>query len=43
MFSVLVDRYRMTDIRAHSIAGFEVALDVILLVYSLVILGLVER
>ncbi|NNV08052.1 IS982 family transposase, partial [Geobacillus sp. MMMUD3] len=33
----------MTDIRANSIAGFEVALDGILLVYSLVTLGLVER
>ncbi|MBE2922777.1 IS982 family transposase, partial [Anoxybacillus flavithermus] len=34
---------RITDIRANSIAGFEVALDGILLVYSLVTLGLVER
>ncbi|MEB3749702.1 hypothetical protein EP10_000541 [Geobacillus icigianus] len=42
VFSVLVDPHRITDIRAHSIVGFEVALDGILLVYSLVILGLVE-
>ncbi|KJE26321.1 hypothetical protein LG52_3285 [Geobacillus kaustophilus] len=32
-----------TDIRANSVAGFEVALDGILLVYSLVTLELVER
>jgi len=43
VFSVLVDQYRMTDIRANTITGFEVALDGILLVYSLVTLGLVER
>ncbi|MGG3685743.1 IS982 family transposase, partial [Geobacillus stearothermophilus] len=38
-----VDQYRITDIRANSIIGFEVALDGILLAYSLVTLGLVER
>ncbi|BBW97445.1 hypothetical protein GsuE55_22780 [Geobacillus subterraneus] len=27
VFSVLVDPHRITDIRAHSIVGFEVALD----------------
>lgn len=43
VFSILVDQYRITDIRANSIAGFEVALDDILLAYSLVTLGLVER
>ncbi|MED4356311.1 IS982 family transposase, partial [Geobacillus stearothermophilus] len=43
VFSILVDQYRITDIRANSIAGFEVALDGILLAYSLVTLGLVER
>ena len=43
VFSVLIDQYRMTDIRANTISGFEVALDGILLVYSLVTLGLVER
>ncbi len=43
VFSVLVDQYRITEIRANSIAGFEVALDGILLVYSLVTLVLVER
>ncbi|KJE28164.1 transposase DDE domain protein [Geobacillus kaustophilus] len=43
VFSVLVDPYRITEIRANSITGFEVALDGILLAYSLVTLGLVER
>ena len=43
VFSVLVDHYRITEIRANSIIGFEVALDGILLAYSLVTLGLVER
>ncbi|KAF0995955.1 hypothetical protein BJQ97_02617 [Geobacillus sp. TFV-3] len=43
VFSVLVDQYRITDIRANSISGFEAALDGILLVYSLVTLRLVER
>ncbi|WP_243293156.1 IS982 family transposase [Bacillus sp. FJAT-47783] len=43
VFSVLVDQYRITEILANSIAGFEVALDGILLAYSLVILGLVKR
>ncbi|KHF27370.1 hypothetical protein LR68_03797 [Anoxybacillus sp. BCO1] len=43
VFSVLVDQYRITDIRANSIAGCEVALNGILLAYSLVTLGLVER
>ncbi|OXB88304.1 hypothetical protein B9L21_10610 [Geobacillus uzenensis] len=43
VFSVLVDHYRITGIRANSIIGFEVALDGILLAYSLVTLGLVER
>ncbi|MGG1820239.1 transposase, partial [Geobacillus stearothermophilus] len=43
VFSILVDQYRITDIRANSIVGFEVALDGILLAYSLVTLGLVER
>ncbi|KPC97243.1 Transposase DDE domain protein [Geobacillus sp. BCO2] len=43
VFSILVDQYRITDIRANSINGFEVALDGILLAYSLVTLGLVER
>lgn len=42
VFSVLVDQYRITEIRANSIIGFEVALDGILLAYSLVTLGLVE-
>ncbi|MGG3962733.1 IS982 family transposase, partial [Geobacillus stearothermophilus] len=37
------DQYRITDIRESSITGFEVALDGILLAYSLVTLGLVER
>jgi hypothetical protein len=37
------DHYRITGIRANSIIGFEVALDGILLAYSLVTLGLVER
>ncbi|ASS88755.1 transposase [Geobacillus lituanicus] len=43
VFSVLVDHYHITGIRANSIIGFEVALDGILLAYSLVTLGLVER
>ncbi|MGG3704617.1 IS982 family transposase, partial [Geobacillus stearothermophilus] len=34
---------RIMGIRANSIIGFEVALDGILLAYSLVTLGLVER
>jgi len=42
VFSVLVDQYRITEIRANSMIGFEVALDGILLAYSLVTLGLVE-
>jgi hypothetical protein len=42
-FSVLVDSFRITKIRANSISGFETALDAILLAYSLVVLGLVER
>ncbi|AXM89102.1 IS982 family transposase [Anoxybacillus ayderensis G10] len=40
VFSVLVDQYRITEIRSNSISGFEVALDDILLVYSLVTLAL---
>jgi hypothetical protein len=36
VFSVLVDQYRITEIRANSMIGFEVALDGILLAYSLV-------
>jgi hypothetical protein len=43
VFSILVDLYRITKIRANSIFGFETALDGILLAYSLVVLGLVER
>ncbi|GMB07959.1 hypothetical protein B1no1_06690 [Thermolongibacillus altinsuensis] len=43
VFSILVDPYRITEIRANSVSGFETALDVILLAYSLVVLGLVER
>jgi len=43
VFSILVDLYRITNIRANSIFGFETALDGILLAYSLVVLGLVER
>jgi len=43
VFSVLIDQYRITEIRANSVSGFESALDGILLTYSLVILGLVER
>ncbi|RAK13967.1 hypothetical protein B0I26_1382 [Anoxybacillus vitaminiphilus] len=43
VFSVLIDQYRITEIRANSVSGFESALDGILLAYSLVILGLVER
>ncbi|KHF27547.1 hypothetical protein LR68_03669 [Anoxybacillus sp. BCO1] len=43
VFSVLIDQYRMTDIRANTISGFESALDGILLMYLLVTLGLVER
>jgi len=43
VFSVLVDQYRIIKIRADSITGFEVALIGILLAYSLVTLGLVER
>ncbi|ESU73174.1 transposase IS4 [Geobacillus thermopakistaniensis] len=43
VFSVLVGHYRIPEIRANSIIGFEVALDGILLAYSLVTLGLVER
>ncbi|RAK13953.1 hypothetical protein B0I26_1422 [Anoxybacillus vitaminiphilus] len=43
VFSVLIDQYRITEIRANSVSGFESALDSILLAYSLVILGLVER
>jgi len=42
VFSVLIDQYRITEIRANSVSGFESALDGILLAYSLVILGLVE-
>ena len=42
-FSVLVDSFRITEIRANSVSGFETALDGILLAYSLVVLGLVER
>lgn len=34
VFSVLVDQYRITEIRANSMIGFEVALDGILLAYS---------
>ncbi|MEW5323860.1 IS982 family transposase, partial [Geobacillus thermoleovorans] len=36
------DQYRITEIRANSMIGFEAALDGILSVYSLVTLGLVE-
>jgi Transposase DDE domain len=43
VFSILVDSYRITEIRANSVSGFETALDGILLAYSLVVLGLVER
>jgi len=43
VFSVLIDQYRIREIRANSVSGFESALDGILLAYSLVILGLVER
>ncbi|OQP03501.1 IS982 family transposase [Geobacillus sp. 44B] len=43
VFSILVDSYRITEIRANSISGFETALDGILLAYSLVVLRLVER
>ncbi|MGX1981996.1 DDE family transposase [Thermolongibacillus altinsuensis] len=43
VFSILVDPYRITEIRANSVSGFETALDGILLAYSLVVLGLVER
>jgi len=43
VFSVLIDHYRFTEIRANSVSGFESALDGILLAYSLVILRLVER
>ncbi|MCG6795053.1 MULTISPECIES: IS982 family transposase [Geobacillus] len=43
VFSILVDSYRITKIRANSVSGFETALDGILLAYSLVVLGLVER
>lgn len=43
VFSILVDSYQITDIRANSVSVFESALDSILLAYSLVILGLVER
>ncbi len=42
VFSVLVDQYRITEIRANSMIGFEAALDGILSAYSLVTLGLVE-
>ncbi|MED4946123.1 IS982 family transposase, partial [Parageobacillus thermoglucosidasius] len=42
VFSILVDSYRITEIRANSVSGFETALDDILLAYSLVVLGLVE-
>ncbi len=42
VFSILVDPYRITEIRANSVIGFEVVLDGILLAYSLVTLGLVE-
>ena len=43
VFSILVDSYRITGIRANSVSEFEAALDGILLAYSLVVLGLVER
>ncbi|MGG3961251.1 IS982 family transposase [Geobacillus stearothermophilus] len=43
VFSVLIDQYRITEIRANSVSGFETAQDGILLAYSLVVLGLVER
>jgi hypothetical protein len=43
VFSVLIDQYRITEIRVNSVSGFESALDGILLTYSLVILRLVER
>jgi hypothetical protein len=43
VFSVLIDQYRITEIRSNSVSGFESSLDGILLAYSLVILGLVER
>jgi hypothetical protein len=43
VFSILVDSYRITEIRANSVSGFETALDGILLAYFLVVLGLVER
>lgn len=42
VFSVLVDQYRTTGIRANSVSGFETALDGILPAYFLVVLGLVE-
>jgi hypothetical protein len=42
MFLILVDLYRITEIRANSVSGFETAQDDILLAYSLVVLGLVE-
>ncbi|MGX1984157.1 DDE family transposase [Thermolongibacillus altinsuensis] len=40
-FSVLVDSFHITSIRANSVEGFETALDGILLAYTLVVLGLV--
>jgi hypothetical protein len=42
-FSVLVDSFHITEIRANTIGGFETALDGILLAYTLVVLGLVEQ
>ncbi|BBW96749.1 hypothetical protein GsuE55_15820 [Geobacillus subterraneus] len=42
VFLVLVDQYRITEIRANSMIGFDVALDGIWLAYSLATLGLVE-
>ncbi|GAB6006500.1 hypothetical protein JCM12214_24000 [Geobacillus vulcani] len=38
----MVDPYRIAEIRTRSMTGFEVALDAILLAYSLVTLGMVE-
>jgi hypothetical protein len=35
LFSILVDSYRITEIRANSVSGFETVLDGILLGYGL--------
>jgi Transposase DDE domain len=42
-FSVLVNQFHLISIRANSVVGFEIALDGILLSYTIVVLGLAKQ